>query len=100
MDGLSDMQSRLGVDFRLRGFVKAELFTEAQAAAMHRAGFRWLLCGFEAADERILTNINKKATLADNDFLAEAARAKLEVLVMPPQEIEALERLPSRPPTT
>src|SRR6185437_15467730 len=31
MNGLSDMQSRLGVDFRLRGFVKAELFTQEQA---------------------------------------------------------------------
>ncbi len=74
MDGLSDMQSRLGVDFRLRGFVKAELFTQAQAAAMYRAGFRWLLCGFEAADERILTNINKKAALADNDRCVDIAK--------------------------
>ena len=74
MNGLSDLQSRLGVDFRLRGFVKAELFTPEQAAAMHRAGFRWLLCGFEAADERILTNINKKAKLADNDRCVDIAK--------------------------
>ena len=67
LDGLTDLQSRLGVEFRLRGFVKAELFTEAQAKAMRRAGFRWLLCGFEAAHPRILTNINKRAALADND---------------------------------
>ena len=50
MDGLSVLQERLGVEFRLRGFIKAELFTEAHAAAMYRAGFRWLLCGFEAAN--------------------------------------------------
>jgi anaerobic magnesium-protoporphyrin IX monomethyl ester cyclase len=49
MDGLSDLQCRRGVDFRVRGFIKAELFNEAQAAAMCRACFRWLLCGFEAA---------------------------------------------------
>ncbi len=67
LDGLTDLQSRLGVEFRLRGFVKAELFTEAQAHAMRRAGFRWLLCGFEAAHPRILTNINKRATREDND---------------------------------
>ena len=66
MDGLSDLQSRLGVEFRLRGFVKAELFNEAQAATMYRAGFRWLLCGFEARIARILDNINKHATLDDN----------------------------------
>jgi anaerobic magnesium-protoporphyrin IX monomethyl ester cyclase len=55
-----------GVDWRLRGFVKAELFTEEQAEAMYAAGFRWLLCGFESAHPKILRNINKKATLKDN----------------------------------
>jgi radical SAM superfamily enzyme YgiQ (UPF0313 family) len=74
MNGLTDLQSRLGVELRLRGFVKAELFTEAQAAAMYRAGFRWLLCGFEAANPRILANINKKAKLEDNDRCVEIAK--------------------------
>lgn len=55
-----------GIDWRLRGFVKAELFTEEQAEAMYSAGFRWLLCGFESAHPIILRNINKKATRADN----------------------------------
>lgn len=55
-----------GIDWRLRGFVKAELFTDEQAEAMYEAGFRWLLCGFESAHPRILKNINKKATLEDN----------------------------------
>src|SRR5262249_563757 len=59
MDSISDLQERLGVEFRLRGFVKAELFTETQARAMYRAGFRWLLCGFEAGHPRILANIQK-----------------------------------------
>jgi anaerobic magnesium-protoporphyrin IX monomethyl ester cyclase len=66
MHAITDLQMRLGVEFRLRGFMKAELFTEAQASAMHAAGFRWLLCGFEAANPRILVNIEKRATLADN----------------------------------
>jgi radical SAM superfamily enzyme YgiQ (UPF0313 family) len=84
MNGLSDLQSRLGTDFRLRGFVKAELFTKAQADAMVRAGFRWLLCGFEAANERILDNINKRAKRADNDrcvALAKAAGLKIKALM-------------------
>jgi radical SAM superfamily enzyme YgiQ (UPF0313 family) len=75
MNGLSDLQQRLGADFRLRGFVKSELFTREQAEAMFRAGFRWLLCGFEAAHERILTNIDKRAKLADNDRCVELANA-------------------------
>jgi radical SAM superfamily enzyme YgiQ (UPF0313 family) len=80
MNGLSDLQSRLGVDFRLRGFVKSELFNETQATAMYRAGFRWLLCGFEAANERILVNIDKRAALDDNTRCVEVAkRAGLKV---------------------
>jgi anaerobic magnesium-protoporphyrin IX monomethyl ester cyclase len=74
MNGLTDLQSKLGVEFRLRGFVKAELFTADQAIAMRRAGFRWLLCGFEAAHPRILTNINKLASREDNDRCVELAK--------------------------
>jgi radical SAM superfamily enzyme YgiQ (UPF0313 family)/intein/homing endonuclease len=62
-----------GIDWRLRGFVKAELFNEEQAEAMYDAGFRWLLCGFESAHPRILKNINKKATLEDNTNMLRAA---------------------------
>ncbi len=74
MDAIAGLQDRLGVAFRLRGFVKAELFTAAQAKAMYRAGFRWLLCGFEAAHARILENIQKRATLADNTRAVDIAK--------------------------
>jgi anaerobic magnesium-protoporphyrin IX monomethyl ester cyclase len=74
MDGLCDLQYEFGVDFRLRGFIKAELFDEAQAKAMFRAGFRWILTGFESGSPRILRNINKKATRADNSRCVELAR--------------------------
>lgn len=84
MNGLSDLQERLGAEFRLRGFVKSELFTLEQATAMVRAGFRWLLCGFEAANERILVNIDKRAKLADNDRcvgFAKEAGLKIKALM-------------------
>jgi radical SAM superfamily enzyme YgiQ (UPF0313 family) len=74
MNRLADYQERNGVEFRLRGFVKAELFTDQQAAAMYRAGFRWLLCGFEAADPRILVNIEKRATQIDNTRAVDIAK--------------------------
>lgn len=74
MNAVADLQDRLGVEFRLRGFVKSELFNEDQAKAMYRAGFRWLLCGYEAAHPRILTNINKRATLEDNTRCVETAK--------------------------
>jgi radical SAM superfamily enzyme YgiQ (UPF0313 family) len=75
MNAISDLQDRLGVSFNLRGFVKAELFTPAQAQAMYRAGFRWLLCGFEAGHPRILKNIQKRATLEENTRAVEIAKA-------------------------
>lgn len=64
---LIELQKTLGVKFKFRGFVKAELFTEEQAKLMRECGFEWLLCGFEAADARVLKTINKKADIADND---------------------------------
>jgi anaerobic magnesium-protoporphyrin IX monomethyl ester cyclase len=56
----------MGIDWRLRGFVKAELFTAEQAESMYAAGFRQLLCGFESAHPKILENIKKIATQEDN----------------------------------
>ncbi|QTD53803.1 B12-binding domain-containing radical SAM protein [Sulfidibacter corallicola] len=80
MDELTRLQKSLGVEFRLRGFVKAELFTAVQAEAMFRAGFRWLLSGFESGAPRILANMNKKATREDNArCLAIAREAGIKV---------------------
>ena len=76
--GMVDLMQKIhktGIDWRLRGFVKAELFTEEQARAMAAAGFRWVLCGFESAHPRILANINKKATLDDNTRMLRTAHA-------------------------
>jgi len=66
MRDIRNLQERLGVSFRLRGFIKSELFNAQQAEAMYAAGFRWLLVGFESGSARILDNINKKATREDN----------------------------------
>jgi anaerobic magnesium-protoporphyrin IX monomethyl ester cyclase len=74
MDSITDLQSRIGVEFRLRGFVKSELFNDEQAAAMKRAGFRWILTGFEAGHPRILENIKKKATRDENTRCVEIAK--------------------------
>ncbi len=66
MRAIGDLGKELGVEWKLRGFVKSELFNEEQAEAMWHAGFRWLLCGFESGSPRILENINKKATREQN----------------------------------
>lgn len=66
MNAIAALGKELGFEWKLRGFVKAELLTDEQAEAMYRAGFRWLLVGFESGSPRILENINKKATREDN----------------------------------
>lgn len=74
--GLVDLMRRIkgmGIDWRLRGFVKSELFNEEQAEVMYDAGFRWLLCGFESGHPKILKNINKKATREDNSKMLRTA---------------------------
>jgi len=66
LHAIIDLQETLGVEFRCRGFIKAELFTTQQAALMKEAGFRNIMCGFESGSDRILRNINKRATKAQN----------------------------------
>ena len=74
MHRIAAAQKAAGVEWRLRGFIKSELFTDEQAAAMYAAGFRWLLVGFESGADRILRNINKRATQEENTRCVEIAR--------------------------
>ena len=74
MNMIADYQEANDVEFRLRGFVKAELFNDQQAKAMVNAGFKWLLTGFESGDERILHNIRKIAKKEDNTRCIEIAK--------------------------
>ncbi len=74
MNLIEKAQKDLGVEWRLRGSVKSQLFTDVQADAMYRAGFRWALTGFESGSPRILDNIDKKATREENTRCVEIAR--------------------------
>ena len=74
MSLIAHTQQQLGVEFRLRGFIKAELFTDEQAACMYEAGFRWILIGFESGHHRILENIQKQASRDENTRCMEIAR--------------------------
>jgi anaerobic magnesium-protoporphyrin IX monomethyl ester cyclase len=72
------------IEWKLRGFLKAELFTSEQAEAMCLAGFRQVLIGFESGHDRILTNIEKNATREDNTRavdIAHAAGLKVKALM-------------------
>lgn len=74
MNAIADLQEDLGVQFKLRGFIKSQLFSDPQAKAMYRAGFRWILTGFESGSPRILENIQKRATRDDNTRCVDIAR--------------------------
>lgn len=74
LHAIGDLQEAHGVSFKLRGFIKSQLFTDDQARAMVRAGFRWILTGFESGSPRILENINKRATREENTRCVEIAR--------------------------
>jgi radical SAM superfamily enzyme YgiQ (UPF0313 family) len=60
--------------WRLCGLLKSELFTREQAVLMYAAGFRKVLIGFESGDERILSNMQKVATLTDNSIAVRMAQ--------------------------
>lgn len=74
MNKISKFQKQENTEFRLRGFIKSQLFTDEQAEAMVRAGFKWILVGFESGSEKILRNINKKATRSENTRCIEIAK--------------------------
>ncbi len=74
MRGIRKAAEDLGIEWKLRGFLKSELFTEEQAEAMYAAGFRQLLIGFESGDPRILKNIQKNATVEENTRCMEISR--------------------------
>jgi anaerobic magnesium-protoporphyrin IX monomethyl ester cyclase len=71
---LIDYQKQNNVSFNLRGFTRSDLLTEGQADLMYRAGFRWLLVGFESGSDKILRNINKGCTVEDNTRCFDIAR--------------------------
>lgn len=70
-----DLEEKMGIDLRLRGFVKAELLTPLQAKLMYECGFREICVGIESGAPRILQNIKKQATIDDNYRCVEIAKA-------------------------
>ena len=76
MEDLIRYQERVNKDLRLRGFVKAELFTQEQAHIMYRAGFRVMLSGVESGDDGVLLTMRKHTTRVINQsFVDKCHRA-------------------------
>lgn len=75
MRGMAALARELGIEWKLRGFIKSELFNDEQAEVMYEAGFRWILTGFESGSDRILKNIQKMATCDQNTRCMEIAHS-------------------------
>lgn len=63
---LMDLQDELGVRFKIRGFVKSNIFTREQARIFRDVGVVELCVGAESGSDRILKNIQKKSTVEQN----------------------------------
>jgi radical SAM superfamily enzyme YgiQ (UPF0313 family) len=74
MSGIIELQKKHGLEFRLRGFIKSQLFNEEQAEYMYKVGFRWILTGFESASPKMLTNMKKMATVEQNTRCVEIGK--------------------------
>jgi len=66
LEDLIKYQEKNKVKLSFRGFSRADLLTEKQASLMFKAGFRWLLIGFESGSDRILKNMNKNTNVKQN----------------------------------
>lgn len=74
-DGAIRLQTKLGVKFGLRGFVRADRFNKKQAKLMYKAGFRILLTGVESGSPDILDAMRKRTTPEINSRCREIAGA-------------------------
>lgn len=80
MDKIIKYQHDNHTEFSLRGFIRADIFDNEIANYMYKAGFRWVLCGFESGSDRLLENMNKHNTVEANTECAIIARQnKLKV---------------------
>jgi radical SAM superfamily enzyme YgiQ (UPF0313 family) len=68
-------QEKTGIELSLRGFSRADLLTYEEAYLMRKAGFRWLLVGFESGSNEMLKSMNKGVTVDQNTKAIDIARA-------------------------
>jgi anaerobic magnesium-protoporphyrin IX monomethyl ester cyclase len=74
LSALIKYQEDNNVQFNFRGYTRSDLFNNEQANLMYKAGFKWLLVGFESGSDKILKNIDKGCTVEDNTNVFEIAR--------------------------
>jgi radical SAM superfamily enzyme YgiQ (UPF0313 family) len=63
--GICDAIIERGLDLNIWAYARIDTVKDGMLDKLKRAGFTWLALGIEAADERVLTSVDKKYTLGD-----------------------------------
>jgi radical SAM superfamily enzyme YgiQ (UPF0313 family) len=58
--GIADLLIERGYDLNIWAYARIDTVKEGMLDKLRRAGFRWLALGIEAADERVLTDVDKR----------------------------------------
>jgi radical SAM superfamily enzyme YgiQ (UPF0313 family) len=63
--GIADLLIERGYDLNIWAYARIDTVKEGMLEKLRRAGFRWLALGIEAADERVLTDVDKRYRVSD-----------------------------------
>jgi radical SAM superfamily enzyme YgiQ (UPF0313 family) len=74
LEALIKYQVDNNVQFAFRGFTRSTLLNVRQADLMKKAGFKWLLIGFESGSNQMLRSMNKNTTVEQNTNALTVAR--------------------------
>jgi radical SAM superfamily enzyme YgiQ (UPF0313 family) len=75
LEALIGFQVTVREKLAFRGFSRADLLTYEEAYLMKKAGFHWLLVGFESGSDEMLKSMNKGVTVEQNTRAIEIARS-------------------------
>jgi radical SAM superfamily enzyme YgiQ (UPF0313 family) len=63
--GICDLIIERGYNLNIWAYARVDTVKDGMLDKLKRAGFNWLALGIEAADERVLTDANKRYAVAD-----------------------------------
>jgi anaerobic magnesium-protoporphyrin IX monomethyl ester cyclase len=62
--GLCDLIIERGYDLNIWAYARVDTVRDDMLEKLRRAGFRWLALGIEAADDHVLTNVDKRYSIS------------------------------------
>lgn len=65
IDGICDRIIERGYDLNIWAYARIDTVKDGMAEKLKRAGFNWLAFGIEAANDRVLTDVNKRYKISE-----------------------------------